>query len=49
MWIEEMFGGMKKHGFNLENSLLCHFIRLSQLTMDEHQNQYHPHGTEKSV
>lgn len=32
-WIEEMFGDMKKHGFDLENTHLCHFLRLSRLTL----------------
>lgn len=31
-WIEEMFGDMKKHGFDLENTHLRHFLRLSRLT-----------------
>ena len=33
MWIEEMFGDMKKHGFNLESTMLRHFLRLSRLTL----------------
>ena len=33
MWIEEMFGDVKGHGFNLENSHLSHFLRLSRLTL----------------
>jgi hypothetical protein len=33
MWIEEMFGDLKKHGFNLESTMLRHFIRLSRLTL----------------
>lgn len=33
MWIEEMFGDMKKHGFDLECSMLHSFIRLSRLTL----------------
>ena len=33
MWIEEMFGDMKKHGFDLEASYLRHFLRLSRLTL----------------
>jgi hypothetical protein len=33
MWIEEMFGDFKGHGFNLEDSHLCHFQRLSRLTL----------------
>jgi len=33
MWIEEMFGDMKKHGFDLECSMLHTFIRLSRLTL----------------
>jgi len=32
MWIEEMFGDMKKHGFNLESSRLRSFQKLSRLT-----------------
>jgi len=33
MWIEEMFGDMKKHGFDLECTMLRHFDRLSRLTL----------------
>jgi hypothetical protein len=33
MWIEEMFGDFKGHGFNLEDSHLQHFLRLSRLTL----------------
>jgi hypothetical protein len=33
MWIEEMFGDLKRHGFDLESSMLRHFIRLSRLTL----------------
>ena len=33
MWIEEMFGDMKKHGFNLEGTMLRKFSRLSRLTL----------------
>lgn len=33
MWIEEMFGDMKRHGFNLESTMLRHFLRLSRLTL----------------
>jgi len=33
MWIEEMFGDMKKHGFDLESTMLRHFTRLSRLTL----------------
>ncbi|KUK46515.1 MAG: Transposase, IS4 family [Anaerolinea thermophila] len=33
MWIEEMFGDMKKHGFDLENTMLRHADRLSRLTL----------------
>ena len=33
MWIEEMFGDFKGHGFNLEDSHLKHFLRLSRLTL----------------
>jgi hypothetical protein len=33
MWLEEMFGDMKGHGFDLERSRLRHFLRLSRLTL----------------
>lgn len=33
MWIEEMFGDMKKHGFDLESTHLRHLLRLSRLTL----------------
>jgi hypothetical protein len=33
MWIEEMFGDMKGHGFDLESTMLRHFNRLSKLTL----------------
>jgi hypothetical protein len=33
MWTEEMFGDMKKHGFDLESTMLRNFIRLSRLTL----------------
>ncbi len=33
MWIEEMFGDWKGHGFDLESSHLRHFARLSRLTL----------------
>ena len=33
MWIEEMFGDFKKHGFDLETTMLRHFDRLSRLTL----------------
>jgi hypothetical protein len=33
MWIEEMFGDMKSHGFDLEKTMLRDFIRLSRLTL----------------
>jgi hypothetical protein len=33
MWIEEMFGDFKGHGFDLETSQLRHFLRLSRLTL----------------
>lgn len=33
MWIEEMFGDFKKHGFNLESTMLRHAPRLSRLTL----------------
>jgi hypothetical protein len=32
-WIEAMFGDFKKHGFDLEKTKLCHFQRLSRLTL----------------
>ena len=32
MWIEEMFGDMKGHGFDLESTRLQHFLKLSRLT-----------------
>jgi hypothetical protein len=33
MWIEEMYGDFKKHGFDLERTMLRHFLRLSRLTL----------------
>jgi hypothetical protein len=33
MWIEEMFGDFKSHGFDLEKSRLRHFLSLSRLTL----------------
>jgi hypothetical protein len=33
MWIEEMFGDFKGHGFDLESTQLHHFLRLSRLTL----------------
>jgi hypothetical protein len=33
MWIEEMFGNLKRHGFDLEGTMLRHFSRLSRLTL----------------
>ena len=33
MWIEEMFGDMKRNGFDLESTRLRHFLRLSRLTL----------------
>lgn len=33
MWVEEMFGDLKKHGFDLESTHLRHFMRLSRLTL----------------
>jgi hypothetical protein len=33
MWLEEMFGDMKGHGFDLEATHLRHFLRLSRLTL----------------
>ncbi len=33
MWIEEKSGDMKKHGFDLERTMLRHFLCLSRLTL----------------
>jgi hypothetical protein len=33
MWIEEFFGDVKGHSFNLESTRLRHFLRLSRLTL----------------
>lgn len=33
MWIEEMFGDFKGHGFDLESTHLRNFLRLSRLTL----------------
>jgi hypothetical protein len=33
MWIEETFGDMKKHGFDLESTRLHNFLRLSRLML----------------
>jgi len=33
MWVEEMFGDMKGHGFDLESTHLRNFLRLSRLTL----------------
>ena len=33
MWIEEMFGDMKRHGFDLECTMLRHAEKLSRLTL----------------
>ena len=33
MWIEEMFGDFKAHGFDLEHTMLIHQERLSRLTL----------------
>jgi hypothetical protein len=33
MWIEEMFGDLKGHGFDLESTMLRKFSRLSRLTL----------------
>ncbi len=33
MWTEEMFGDFKKHGFDLEGTMLHHAARLSRLTL----------------
>jgi hypothetical protein len=33
MWLDELFGDLKGHGFDLEHSHLRHFARLSRLTL----------------
>jgi hypothetical protein len=33
MWAEELHGDLKKHGFDLESSMLRDFLRLSRLTL----------------
>lgn len=33
MWVDEMFGDFKEHGFDLEATRLRHFLRLSRLTL----------------
>jgi hypothetical protein len=33
MWLDELFGDLKGHGFDLEGSHLRHFARLSRLTL----------------
>ncbi|MGC8878532.1 MAG: hypothetical protein ACP5R2_04860 [Anaerolineae bacterium] len=33
MWVEEMFGDFKRHGFDLESSIAAPFQRLSRLTL----------------
>jgi hypothetical protein len=33
MWVEEMHGDFKKHGFDLESTMLRDFLRLSRLTL----------------
>ena len=33
MWIEEMFGDLKGHGFDLEATMLRHAEKLSRLTL----------------
>ena len=33
MWCEEMHGDFKKHGFDLESTMLRDFLRLSRLTL----------------
>ena len=33
MWIEQTYGDLKANGFDLERSALCHFARLSRLTL----------------
>ena len=33
MWIEEPYSDFKKHGFDLDRTMLRHFLRLSRLTL----------------
>jgi hypothetical protein len=33
MWIEGMFGDLKKHGFDLESTMLHDFLRLFRFTL----------------
>lgn len=33
MWIEELFGDLKQHGFDIEHTRLRHVMRLSRLTL----------------
>ena len=33
VWIEELFGDLKKHGFDLESSHMQSFLHLSRLTL----------------
>jgi hypothetical protein len=33
MWVEELHGDLKKHGFNLESTMLQNFLKLSRLTL----------------
>jgi hypothetical protein len=33
MWIDELFGDLKKHGFDLESTHVHHLMRLSRLTL----------------
>lgn len=33
MWIDELFGDLKKHGFDLQSTHLQHIMRLSRLTL----------------
>ena len=33
VWIEELFGDLKQHGFDLESTMLHTFLRLSRLTL----------------
>jgi hypothetical protein len=33
MWIEELFGDLKRHGFDMAQTRLHHFLRLSRLTL----------------
>ncbi len=41
MWIDEMFGDFKKHGFDLESTRLRHFQPLSWPTLTEYLGFLH--------